>query len=78
MNKEISLKTFLIILGSLVLLELIIMCLIIPYFNYQELKEHCGKKDAVCNPENTICFNYGLEDGKTVVTWRGSCKKYFK
>lgn len=35
---------------------------------------HC--KDAICNDDNSVCRNYSVDDdGNTVTTWVGSCKK---
>ncbi len=78
MNKEISLKTFLLILGSLVFIELLIYCVVIPIRNYNELKSHCTEEVATCNEDNTICYNYKLENNATIVTWRGNCTKFYK
>ena len=76
MNKEISLKKFLLILGLLVFVELLIYCVVIPIRNYQELKSHCAI--AACNEDNSICYNYKLENNASIVTWRGNCTKYYK
>jgi len=78
MNKNISLKKFLIILSLLLIIEIGLL-----YFfkannkakiSAKEYQEHCGL--AVCNESKTICFNYDVDsEGKTVVTWKGSCAK---
>lgn len=71
MNKEINLKKFLIVLSILVLIEIILLW-IFNKDNNDEASEHC--KLAVCNESKTICYNYDLDsDGKTIVTWKGSC-----
>ncbi|MCM1052709.1 MAG: hypothetical protein NC483_01850 [Ruminococcus sp.] len=77
MQKEINLKYFFITIIILVAIECFIMCYLVPTINYnnrkKEIEEHC--KLAACNETATICYNYGLdENGKTIVTWRGSCK----
>jgi len=75
MNKEISLKTFLIVLTVLIVAEITIISCINISKNKKlqaERDEHCAL--AVCNESKTMCYNYGLDDnGKTTITWRGSC-----
>ncbi len=73
MNKEISLRSFLVVLALLIIFEVLILCVIIPAHNRKELESHC--KVAVCNETNTICYNYSEKGDDTIVTWRGSCAK---
>ncbi len=77
MQKEISIKYFLIIMIILIAIECFIMVYLIPTIHYnnrkKDIEEHC--KLAACNETLTICYNYGLdENGNTIITWRGSCK----
>ncbi len=79
MNKEISLKTFLIILIGLSILECVIMFIVALNNKQKEAikdnEEHC--KFAVCNDDYTICYNYALdEEENTSITWRGSCAEF--
>ncbi len=75
MNKEISLKSFLIILTILIVVEISVFSFInIAKKNKikAEQEEHCAL--AVCNESKTVCYNYELDsNGRTTVTWRGSC-----
>lgn len=78
MEKEISLKKYIIFMIVLGFIEAFIMCYIVPRAQLkkraEETREHC--KLAVCNEDATICYNYDMDkDGNTIVTWRGSCKK---
>ena len=79
MNKEISIKKFLIILGSLALLELLIFLVIVPLINkHQELKDvakYCPT--SVCSEDNKTCYNYALNGNKTSIIWRGDCSEYY-
>ena len=78
MNKEISLKKFLLVLGLLVFVELLIYCAVIPIKNHQELKMHCTEKTVFCNEDNTICYNYKMENNAQVPTWKGDCSAFYK
>lgn len=78
MEREIDFKKFLILMVVLGFVEAFIMCYIYPRVKAnriaKEMQEHC--KLAVCNETSTICYNYDINsNGKTIVTWRGSCKK---
>lgn len=78
MNREISLKKFLIILIILIVIEVFVICTINIKRNKNveetEYNKHCEL--AVCNESKTICFNYDLDsNGNTIVTWKGSCAK---
>lgn len=77
MNKEIDLKIFLIVLTILIIAEVIILYSFNAFKKNRieaERKEHCAL--AVCNESKTMCYNYELDsDGKTTITWRGSCAK---
>ena len=72
MNKDVSVSTFVIILVTLILVELIILLIIIPAHNHKVLRNHCLK--AFCNADATICYNYDLDGDDTIITWRGSCQ----
>ncbi len=78
MDREISLKKFLFVIGSLAFIEILIFCFILPIRNYNELKGHCVEEVATCNEDNTICYNYKLDNNATIVTWRGNCSKFYK
>lgn len=75
MNKEISLKKFLIVLSSLLIIEIAIFS----YIKFKSARSAASERDkhcalAVCNESKTMCYNYDIDnDGKTVITWRGSC-----
>lgn len=52
----------------------IVLVTLIVMVNKNNTKAHCKK--AVCNEDNTICYNYKVDkNGKTVKTWQGSCAK---
>ena len=71
MNREISLKSFLMVLTILIIIEVFILVYLIPHLNY---KKHCSL--AVCNDDDSICYNYEADSlGKTHITWSGTCKK---
>ena len=76
MNKEIKVSTFLIILGSLVFIELLILVVIIPAHNHKILRGYC--KTAICNNDASICFNYDLDGDTTIVTWQRNCQNVKK
>ena len=77
MNREISLKKFLIVLSILVLIECFILIYLIPSKRHHAEKlgreKYCSA--SICNEEKTICYAYSLdENGNTIIVWRGSCK----
>ncbi len=76
LNKEISLKKFLIILGILVFALCFIYLILIPSIRHHNLKEGREKYclSSICNEDKSICYAYDLDsNGKTIIKWRGSC-----
>lgn len=72
MKKEISLKTFFIVMVVLVVLEIILLILLKPNINNYN-SEYC--REAVCNEDASLCYAYDVdENGDTVIVWRGSCQ----
>lgn len=75
MAREVSLKWFLIILGTLVVIEVIVLFLLakseeLPGYS----SEYCPQ--ALCNEDLSLCYAYELdEDDVTHVVWRGSCQQ---
>lgn len=81
MNKEISLKSFIIVMSILVIILVLVMTLLVPKINHaaeeKKLKKECAT--AICNDNNTICYNYALnEKDNTIITWRGNCSSIKK
>ncbi len=74
MKKEISLKTFLIVMGVLVVLEVIVLILFKTNNNMDNYSyEYC--REAICNEDESMCYAYDIdENGDTVVIWRGACQ----
>lgn len=55
-----------------IVIGIIILVVLLFTSDDQNLKAHCKK--AVCNEDNTICYNYTVDKtGKTIKTWEGSC-----
>ena len=77
LNKEISLKKFLIVLGVLAFILCFIYLFLIPSTRHRLQKEGQEKycDVSICNDDKTICYAYDLdENDKTIIKWRGSCK----
>ncbi len=64
MNKEIKLRTFLIIIVVLVIIEATLLFFLMP----KQIENYCER--AICNEDATICAVYGDNDK---IIWRGSC-----
>lgn len=74
MNKKEVKKKFKIYEVLFFVIILSILVLIVLTSKNNNLKAHCRK--AVCNEDNTICYNYHVNNnGKTVKTWEGNCSK---
>ena len=72
MKKEISLKTFFIVMVVLVVLEIILLILLKPNINNYN-SEYC--REAVSKEDASLCYAYDVdENGDTIVVWRGSCQ----
>lgn len=68
MQKDIKVKTFLLIIGILAILEAVLI------FTFLGKNNLCKK--AICNEDNSMCYVYELDNsGKTTIKWRGSCQK---
>ncbi len=81
MSKEVSVRSFAIVMIVLIIILVLIMTLIVPKINHakaeKKLKKECAT--AICNEDNTICYNYALnEKDNTVVTWKGNCSSIKK
>ena len=72
MNKEINIKTFLIVLTGLVIIELVVLLLFVPMKKHADVKKHC--RVAICNDNRSMCFNYDLDGDNTIITWQGDCR----
>ena len=74
MNREISLKWFLIVLGVLVVIEVVVLFLLaksddLPGYSSEYFPE------AICNVDASLCYAYDLDsEGNTIIVWRGSCR----
>mgnify|MGYP001623688939 CR=1 FL=1 len=75
MNKEVSLKSFVIVMTVLVIIEIILLFVFSPRGNLDNYSsEYCS--EAVCNEDLSLCYAYDLDEaGNTVVVWRGSCQE---
>ena len=75
MTRDIKLKTFIMVMVVLGVLEIILLFIFSPKMqNNRYSEEYC--KEAVCNEGASICYHYGVDqDGNTIVVWRGSCQK---
>ena len=70
MKKEINLRTFIIIMFGLVILEIILLIIFKPSYTNSM---YC--KEAICNEDASLCYAYDLDsNGNTIVVWRGSCQ----
>ena len=81
MQKEIKLKTFLIVLAILVVLEVLIMLAFIPLIRHSEEKKGQEKycDIAICTEDKTSCYASKLDnDNNTKIIWRGRCDNYKK
>lgn len=74
MNKEVSLKTFSIVMLILVVIEIILLVIFRPDDGLNSYdSKYCS--EAVCNEDASLCYVYDLDsEGNTVVVWRGSCQ----
>lgn len=74
MNREVSLKTFSIVMIILVVLEIVLLIIFRPDDGLDSYNsEYCSK--AVCNEDASLCYAYDLDsEGNTVVVWRGTCQ----
>lgn len=73
MTKEIKLKSFVMVMAVLVILEILLL-IIFKLSDDDENRRYC--EEAVCNEDASLCYTYDLdENGDTVVVWRGSCQK---
>lgn len=75
MTRDIKLKTFIIVMAVLVILEIILLFVFSPKMqNNSYSAEYC--QEAVCNEDASMCYAYDVdENGNTIVVWRGSCQK---
>ena len=75
MTRDIKLKTFIMVMVVLGVLEIILLFIFSPKMqNNRDSEEYC--KEAVCNEDASICYHYDVDqDGNTIVVWRGSCQK---
>lgn len=75
MTRDIKLKTFIIVMAVLVVLEIILLFVFSPKNqNNRYSTEYC--QEAVCNEDASICYHYDVDQyGNTIVVWRGSCQK---
>lgn len=77
MNREISLKWFIIIISILVVIEIVVLFLIaksddLPGYS----STYCPV--SICNEDASLCYAYDLDrEGNTIVVWRGSCQRNF-
>lgn len=73
MKKEIKLKTFIIVIAILVILEVLLLIFLKPKDVNDYSEKYC--KEAICNSDNSMCYAYDLDNnGNTIVVWRGSCQ----
>lgn len=75
MTREVKLKTFIMVMAVLVVLEIILLFVFSPKSkNNRYSAEYC--QEAVCNEDESMCYAYDVDqDGNTMVVWRGSCQK---
>ncbi len=81
MQKEIKLKTFLIVLAILVFLECLILVVLVPLIKHNKERKGQEKycKVAICNEDETSCYAFKLDEtNKTQIVWRGRCDNYEK